>query len=90
MKEHSSFDLVAGKKSEKKRKALHKCCGNCTGHSAYRYPVTIFCFARLCENENPVRNIFDTYDEWAVKGQDYLCVEDALKALQSRNRSYEN
>jgi len=87
MKEHSDLDFVAGKESEEKHKALHKCCGNCRGHNAYRYPETIFCFARLCENEDPMRNIFDICDEWAVKEQGCVCIEDALKALQSRNHS---
>jgi hypothetical protein len=87
MKELSNFNFVARKKSEEKRKALHKCCGNCRDHGTYRYPETIFCFTKLSDNENPVRSIFDACDEWTAKEQGCLCVEDALKALHSRNHS---
>ncbi len=88
MKEHS--DLSARQAIKKKHKALDKCCGNCRDHNACRYPENIFCFMKLCDNENPVRSIFDTCGEWVVKEQDCLCVEDALKALHDRNRSCEN
>ena len=41
---------------------------------------------RCCGNY--MRSLFDTCAECALKEQDCLCVEDALKALRSRSRSY--
>ncbi len=69
------------KKTEEK-----KVCGNCRYHNAYKYPDTVFCFAKFSDRKEPVISIFDSCDEWESKLQECYCLEEALAKRNKKQK----
>jgi hypothetical protein len=74
------------------KKTKKKYCGNCLYHSAWEYPLKIFCeyWLEKDQKEKTIRDTLDSCEMWKPEPQGCYCVRDALREIKKLSNYHSN